>query len=156
MIEKKKIVILGKLESKYYAPFNDPNCEIWSMNKHNDEEMIPRVDKWFDLHVDPGKKNADFTRDNFPFDLCHELVHGQRFCSTSAYLIAYAILCGATDIEIYGMRFTPDHPRRARELENVRQLIFFGWGKGINITAPEDYMYLIPEHVFDDTHDFDQ
>ena len=37
----KKIAILGKLETKYYAPFDDPEWEIWSMNKHIDEQFIP-------------------------------------------------------------------------------------------------------------------
>lgn len=151
-----KVVILGKLESKYEAPFDNPEYEIWSMNTHVDEDMLPRVDKWFDLHITPTRQNADFTKNNFPFEQCHELVHGNRFYTTSAYLIAYAILQGATEILLYGMRFTPDHARRARELENVRQMIFFAWGRGIEIDAPVDYMYLIPEHIVSDEEDFDQ
>ena len=151
-----KIVILGKLETKYDAPFEDKDCEIWSMNTHVDEAMIPRVDKWFDIHETPTRKNADYTKYNFPFDKCQELVYGERYCSTAAYLIAFAILQGATEIELYGMRFTPDHERRARELENVRQLIFFAWGRGIKVTAPSDYMYLLPEYPKRDGVEFDQ
>ncbi len=152
----KKIAILGKLETKYSAPWDDLEYEIWSMNKHIDEAMLPRIDKWFDLHENPVKKDADFLKENFPFDACHELVHGRRYCTTAAYLIAYAILCGATTIALYGMRFDPDHERRARELANVRQLIFFAWGRGIEVLIPEDYKALIPEHITDEGQDFDQ
>ena len=152
----KHIVLLGKLESKFMAPFEDITCEIWSMNKHIDEDMLPRVDKWFDLHQQPVRQNADITINNFPFEECEKLVHGKRFCTTTAYMIAYAILQGATKISLYGMRFTPDHIRRQRELHNVREMIFFAWGRGIEIEIPEDYEYLIPEHIPADGQDFDQ
>ena len=37
------------------------------------------------------------------------------------------------------MRFNADHEtRRNGEYQNVRELIFFAKGKGINITAPAD------------------
>ena len=51
-----KVAILGKLETKHDAPFENPEWEIWSMNKHDDEMLIPRVDKWFDLHNKPSKE----------------------------------------------------------------------------------------------------
>lgn len=152
----KHIVILGKLETKYDAPFDDTSCEIWTMNQHKDGELIPRVDKWFDLHINPINKTADVLRDDFPFDDCHKLVGGKYFCSTSSYLIAYAILQGATDISLYGMRFTPDHERRARELHNVRELIFFAKGKGINVEIPSDKDYLLPQHITKEGEDYDQ
>ena len=93
----KEICILGKLQTKYLAPF-DKDIEIWSMNLHDDEFLIPRVDKWFDLHTIPQKISADYTKDNFPFEECHKLVNGRRFCSTMAYMIAFAILQNADKI----------------------------------------------------------
>ena len=87
----KHITILGKLPSKFLADFSDPQNEIWSMNLHDDEFLIPRVDVWFDLHRQPKKESANLTIKNFPFEECHKLVKGRRFCSTAAYLIAYAI-----------------------------------------------------------------
>ena len=152
----KKIAILGKLETKYHAPFNDSEWEIWSMNKHNDEDLIPRVDKWFDIHINPVKKNADVLRDDFPFEECKKLVGGNYFVTISSYLIAYAILQGAEEIALYGMRFTIDHERRQRELENVRQLIFFAKGRGIKISIPYDKDYLLPEHIIKEGEDYDQ
>lgn len=152
----KHICILGKLPSKFMAPF-DEDCEIWSMNLHDDEFLIPRVDKWFDLHTEPARPNCEYTINNFPFEQCHDLVHGRRFVTTTAYLIAFAILQGAEKISLYGMRFQADgNSRRQRELHNVRELIFFAWGKGIQVEVPEDSEYLIPEHIPDEGADFDQ
>ena len=152
----KKIAILGKLETKYHAPFDDPEWEIWSMNKHDDEELIPRVDKWFDIHIHPVKKDADVLRKDFPFEECHKLAGGNYFTTISSYLIAYAILQGATDIALYGMRFTIDHERRQRELDNVRQWIFFALGRGIKVTIPYDKEFILPEHIVKDGQDYDQ
>ena len=101
----KEFCILGKLSTKYYAPFDNENITIISMNAHSDECMIPRVDFWFDLHHNPEKENADYTINNFPFEECHKLM-GRRFCTTMSYLIAWCILQGATKISLYGSRFT--------------------------------------------------
>lgn len=151
-----KIAILGKLQSKYLVDFQDKDLEIWSMNVHDDEYLLPRVDKWFDLHTYP-QRQAHYTKDNFPFEKCHELV-GRRFYSTMAYMIAFAVLQGATTIQIFGSRFNDDgNTRRQRELHNVREMLFYCLGKGINIEiCNEDIDYLFPEHVPDDGMDFDQ
>ena len=154
----KHITILGKLHTKFLADFEDLNNEIWSMNLHDDEYLIPRVDKWFDLHEIPEKQNAGYVKYNFPFEECHQMVHGRRFCTTAAYLIAFAVLQDATKISLFGMRFTNDgNPRRQRELHNVREMIFFCMGKGIEIEICEDDKdYLFPEHIPEDGVDFDQ
>lgn len=152
----KKIAILGKLFTKYSAPFDDPSWEIWSMNLHEDANMLPRVDKWFDIHKNPANKNADVLLKDFPVDECVKLIGGKYYKTTAAWLIAYAILQGATDIALYGMKFWADHERRRNELENVRQMIFFAKGRGINITAPEDEEELFPEIEEREGKDFDE
>ena len=153
----KHICILGKLLTKFLCPYFEDDVEIYSMNSHFDEMLIPRVDKWFDLHEQPEKENADYTKENFPFEECHELVHGRRFCSTMAYIIAYAIIQGAKKLSFYGSKFNDDgNPRRQRELHNVRELIFFAMGKGIEIEICEDDVeYLLPEHIPNFGEDFD-
>ena len=154
----KEYCILGKLESKYLAPYENPDITIISMNSHYDEYLLPRVDLWFDVHEEPTREKADYTKDNFPFEECEKLVHGKRFVTTTAYLIAWCILQGATKISLYGMRFTDDgNPRRQRELHNVREMLFFCMGRGIEIeVCEEDIPYLFPEHVPDAGMDFDQ
>ena len=152
----KHIVILGKLQTKYNAPFDDTDVEIWSMNLHDDAYLIPRVDKWFDLHEEP-EIDADYNKQNFPFEECHKLV-GRRFCTTMAYMIAFAVLQGADKLSIYGAKFTDDgNPRRQRELHNVREMLFYCMGKGIEIEICEDDIDdLFPEHIPNVGEDFDQ
>ena len=153
-----EIQILGKLQSKFLADFEDTNKQIWSMNSHWDEYLIPRIDKWFDIHENPTRQDADYRKDNFPFEECHKLVHGKRFCSTMAYMIAFAILKGATKISLFGSKFQDDgNPRRQRELHNVREMLFFAMGKGVEIyICEEDEPYLFPEYVSIEGQDFDQ
>lgn len=156
MPKRKKIAILGKLNTKLKAPFDDKSWEIWSMNLHKDEPLLLRVDKWFDIHIKPEKLDADVLRYQFPFEECEKLVGGKYFKCTPAYLIAYAILQKATDIALYGMKFQADHERRRGELQNVQNMIWFAKGRGINVIAPYDKLELMPEHIPEINKDFDQ
>jgi len=44
----KKVAIVGFAGTKDLAPYNDPECEIWSVN--NLYKFIPRTDRIFQLH----------------------------------------------------------------------------------------------------------
>jgi len=134
----KKICILGKLQTKYEAPFDDKSWEIWAFNEHPDAKRIPRVDKWFNLHEYAADFDVDYTIKNFPFDMCENLVSGQYFNNCLSYLIAFAILQDADQIKLYGCRFDSDDKERSCEFANVRELIFFAKGLGIAISAPAD------------------
>lgn len=153
----KKIAILGKLKTKFNAPFDDDSWEIWSMNLHGDAKFIPRVDKWFDIHKKPGNINADVLRKDFDFDACRQLVGGNYFNNSVSFMIAFAILEGATHINLYGMRFECDHERRHGEYYNVRELVFFARGRGIIVEAPFDEVLLKDFDIYseDDWRDFD-
>ena len=133
----KKVAILGKLDTKFNAPFDDPDWDIWAFNYH--KEKLPRVTTWFDIHKNNPNPMASITRDNFPFAEVSKLVGGQYFNNSVSYLIAYAILQGYEEIALYGMRFNADHEiRRNGEYQNCRELIFFAKAKGIKVTAPYD------------------
>lgn len=138
----KKVAILGKLSTKYDAPFDDLSWDIWSVNRRFNEQHLFRCDKWFDLHFEPFTPNQDFTRDNFPFEEIEKMIGGHYFNNTISYVIAYAILQGYKEIALYGMRFTDESEIRRKQYENVRELIFFAKGKGIKITAPSDPIML--------------
>lgn len=152
----KKICILGKLETKYNAPFNRPEWEIWTMGKHTDHDLLPRIDKCFDIHKNPtNTQKGVVQRRDFPFGACRDLVYGNHFNNTMSYLIAYAILQGATDIAIYGARFDVDHNLRDGQRQNVRELLMFAKGKGIRVF---DYDGVITKEFRDtenNTVDFD-
>lgn len=130
----KKVAILGKLPSKFDAPFDDPNWDIWTMNYH--KEQLPRITQWFDIHSSGANPRADITKDNYPFNEAIELVGGRYFNNSVSYMIAYAILQGYKEIALYGMRFLDDTEQRTFQKQNVRELCFFARGKGIKVTAP--------------------
>ena len=72
-----KVAILGKLPTKFNAPFDDKKWDIWTLNKHIDCEKLPRVDLWFDIHSRGVYEKANITRKNYPFKEAEELVGGQ-------------------------------------------------------------------------------
>lgn len=135
-----KLAILGKLETKFNAPFNDPDYDIWGFNYHS--QMPPRYDLWFDLHNNSPNPIATITRKNFPFSDVTNLLGGNYVNNSASYLIAYAILKGYKEIELYGMRFQSTAEKRKLEYFNVRELIFFAKGRGVKISAPYDSVML--------------
>lgn len=138
----KKVAILGKLPTKYKAPFNNPEWDIWTLNRNSED--LPRIDLWFDIHEVGAYEKADITRKNYPFKEAEKLIGGQYYNNSISYMIAYAILQGYEEIALYGMAFTRDNEHRREEYLNVRELIFFAKGKGIKITAPFDPIMLKP------------
>ena len=140
-MQNKKVAILGKLQTKQYAPFWDKEWDIWTLN-NNYEDVLPRITLWFDIHANNPNPKADITRANYPFKEAEDLLGGQYFNNSISYMFAYAILKGYTEIALYGMRFHIDSERRKNEYQNVRELIFFAKGKGIKITAPYDDVML--------------
>lgn len=150
----KKIAILGKLDTKYFAPFNDESWEVWSMGKHHDHHLLPRIDKCFDIHKVPTNIDKGVIhRDDFPMQECIDLVGGEYFNNTTSWLIAYAILQGAEKIALYGMRFEQDHDLRVKQYQNARELIFFAKGRGIEVTSYDEVM--LREYLYADNQDFD-
>ena len=130
-----KVAILGKLPSKYFAPFEDMSYDIWTCNYN---EVLARVDHVFDIHAHGANPKATINRSNFPFTKCEKLVGGQYFNNTFSYMIAYAILKGYKEIEIYGCRFIDDSEQRAKQKQSTRELVMFARGRGIKVTAPAD------------------
>lgn len=139
-MNKTKLAILGKIETKFKAPFGNSDFDIWAFNYHPEE--IPRVDLWVDIHAKNPNPKAVLTRDNFPFSECHNLLGGNYFNNTASYLIALGIIKGYKEIHLYGMRFKSDKESRKNEYQNVRELIFFAKGRGVEIKAPYDPVML--------------
>jgi len=133
---EQKIAILGKLQTKFFAPFDDNTFQIWTMNYHS--EPLPRVDLWFDIHTKNPNPKANITRKNYPFEEAEKLLGGNYFNNSVSYMLAYAILKGCKKIYLYGMNFRDDSKNRFCEFQNVRELIFFAKGRGIEVIAPVD------------------
>lgn len=132
----KKVAILGKLPTKFKAPFDDKKWDIWTLNYHNEE--LPRVTKWFDIHAQGANPRADITRKNYPFKSIEKMLGGQYVNNSFSYMIAYAIYKKYTHIALYGAQFINDTERRNLQYLNVREILMFARAKGIKITAPYD------------------
>lgn len=137
-----KVAILGKLPSKYQAPFADTTWQIWGCNVHKDFSNIPRFDLWFDLHANPPSYDIDkdklITSDLYPLNEAIELLGGCYFNNSISYMIAYAILQGAEEIGLWGVRLDTGEEIRTKQLNNVRELLFFAKGRGIKVYSYED------------------
>lgn len=132
----KKVAILGKLVSKFNAPFDDMSWDIWTLNYHNED--LPRVTLWFDLHTKNPNPRAQITRANYPFTAAEALVGGNYYNNTFSYMIAYAIIKGYKQMELYGCRFLHDQEIRTQQRQSVRELVMFARGRGIKVSAPVD------------------
>ena len=130
-----KVAILGKLPSKYFAPFEDMSYDIWTCNYN---EVLARVDHIFDIHSHGANPKATINRSNYPFRDVERLVGGQYFNNTFSYMIAFAVLLQYKEIELYGVRLYDDHEIREHQQQNVRELCMFARGRGIKVSAPAD------------------
>lgn len=139
-MQNKKVAILGKLQTKQYAPFWDGDWDIWTLNYNTGS--FPRITLWFDIHANNPNPQADITRENYPFYAAVELAGGQYFNNSVSYMIAYAILQGYKEIALYGVRFMSDNEQRKEQYQNVREWIFFAKSRGIKVTAPYDDVML--------------
>ena len=74
-----KVAILGKLPSKYFAPFADMSYDIWTCNYN---EVLARVDHIFDIHSHGANPKATITRSNYPFKEAETLVSGNYYNNT--------------------------------------------------------------------------
>lgn len=157
--KQKKVVILGKLPTKYNCPYlNDNSWEKWSMGIHRDQVIIEQyVDKWFDLHINPKNTNKDTIRlDKFPMKELENMVGGQYFNNISAILIAYAVYLGYTHIYLAGMQFIDDtegFQKRQKQYQNVREMIFFAKGRSVVVNYYDDI--ILKEYNHGENEDYD-
>lgn len=133
-----KIAIVGKLPSKQYAPYYNKEWQIWGCNKHT----VPRYDLWFDIHKQPQRypeipQDKLILRDDSFIEWCNKTLSGDYLNNSIAYMIMYAVKLGATEISLYGCGFYLDSEIRKKQLQNVRELLFYCKGKGIKIYSFE-------------------
>ena len=128
-----RVAILGTApSSRALAPFDNPDWEIWACSPSNSTDgTLPRVTRWFELHalsdlrqerwkswVKPyvdalnAKSCSVYMQEKnelvpkaevFPVDVLTK-TYGRRFFTSSiAWMIAFALHEGATEIGIYGV-----------------------------------------------------
>ena len=137
-----KVAILGKLPSKYQAPFADTTFQIWGCNVH-DMSKIPRFDLWFDIHKNISSYNENIrakliTRDKYPLEKVLDLLGGNYLNNSISYMIMYAVLQGATEIALFGVSLSNGEEIRTKQLNNLREILFYCKGRGIKVSSIEE------------------
>ncbi len=132
---KKKVAIVGYTPTRKYAPYRDPEWEIWGVNdlfKFQAENDVVRWDRWFELHEYRSclsKEKLDRCRDEFkkwnipvymqkkhpdiPCSVEYPLqdvidAYGDYLTNSISYMVALAILEGFEEIGIYGVDMSTD------------------------------------------------
>lgn len=153
-------IVCGSPASEMLAPFDDKEWEIWVLGNRLNKFDGKRVTRVFEIHDDlsehgdpmkyamwlhnqdypliVGEKfpieDPDITV--FPFAEAKELYGSDYLTSSSAYMMAYAILQGATEIAIYGVDMATDDFEYFWQRPCMEAWVGFARGKGIKVTIP--------------------
>jgi gamma-glutamylcyclotransferase (GGCT)/AIG2-like uncharacterized protein YtfP len=162
-----KIAIVGGAPSSaHLAPFNDPEWKIWVLGVRAD--IYPRIDKIFEIHeyleTDPEKHiepvspqyyqslqkftcpvvvadNCPFDHPNkqvFPYAEAEQMIGSTYLTSTCAYMMALAILEGATAIGLWGVDMSVDDEEYFYQRPCMEQWIGYAKGRGIEVVIPKE------------------
>lgn len=124
---ERKIAIVGYTDSRHEAPYGDSSWEMWGLNNLHTQvtaEQSPAFTRWYDLHdratIERDERHVEWlktttlpvyvwtpspewpTSIEFPR---RELIErfGRYFTNSISWMIAHAILEGATTIAVYGV-----------------------------------------------------
>ena len=160
--EKKIAIVCGSPSSEMLAPFGDESYEIWVLGNRFNKFVNKRVTRIFEIHDDlsehgdplfyanwlidqdiplvvgEGFPLADYKHVSvFPFEEVNELYGQEYLTSSSAYMMAMAILEGATHIGVYGVDMAVDDHEYFWQRPCMEAWIGFAKGKGINVYIPD-------------------
>lgn len=159
-----KIAILGTAPlSIQRAPYDDKEWKVWVCSAGN-MGKIPRVDAWFELHaiVDLlGKENQAWVPQYFgwlktqsfpvymqePNDLLPQSVvfpwkvlvekFGRNwFTSSVAWMFAYALHLGATDIGLFGVDMAADYEHYTHQRAALQRFFEIAQERGVRVHVP--------------------
>jgi len=151
------------------APFADESYEIWALG--NRLNRYPRVDVVFEIHDDlsehgdvsryvsyllaSGKQlivGVGFPADGpqvvrFPFDAAKDLFGSTYLTSSTAYMIALALLRGFEHIELYGVDMAIDDHEYFRQRPCLEAWVGFAKGRGVTVVIPPSSPVLRSDYV---------
>ena len=157
----KVAIVCGSPTSEMLAPFDDKGWEIWVLGNRFDRYQNKRVTKIFEIHDDltqhgDVKQYAQWLVDHkipmivgekfpikdkhvkeFCFKGARELIGQDYLTSSSAYMMAQAIMEGAEHIAVYGVDMAADDHEYFWQRPCMEGWIQFARGRGIKITIPE-------------------
>ncbi len=153
-------IICGSPNSEFLAPFDDESWDVWVLGNRIQRFQGKRVTRIFEIHDDlsehgdikkyteyllsfnlpmvvgegfPSKSSLTTV---FPFDKAKELFGSTYLTSSPAYMMALAILEGATHIGLYGVDMAVDDHEYFWQRPCMEAWVGFAKGRGIDVTIP--------------------
>ena len=175
---KDKVAIVGFAEGhRHLAPFDDPDYEIWGINRLHAIMPDKRFDRWWDIHplspmydqdTDHQKFLAAFPGvvflrpedvgvynipNGFPYPKGYVVQrYGRYFNNTISWLLAAAIVMGYKTVALYGVDMAQDSQLAGGEYAHQRPSceFFLGLarGLGIEVEIPEGSDLLKTTHLY--------
>lgn len=159
----KVAIVCGAPSTEFAAPYEDKDVEIWVLGNRVRRHLAKRVTRIFEIHDNLTEHGdvAEYEAELLKFATRHELIVGEsnfngllgvtRFpyaeavalygslylTSSPAYMLAYAILKGATEISIYGVDLSIGDHEYFWQRPCVEAWIGFAKGRGIKVTIPK-------------------
>lgn len=164
-------IVCGAPASEMLAPFDDEeNYEVWVLgNRHN---RYPRYDRVFEIHDDlteHGDPNGyadllvslgvplvvgsgfpvqdDPMVEVFPFEEARAIMGRTYLTSSTAYMVAYAIIHGYPHIRLYGVDMAVDDHEYFWQRACLEAWIGLAKGRGIDIDTHETSPVLRSDYV---------
>lgn len=162
----KVAIVCGAPSSEFMAPYGDLTTEIWVLGNRVDRHLDKRVSRIFEIHddlsehADPAAYAAYLTKlattlrvivgknpllqpkagrklVPYPYEAVIELYGHLYLTSSPAYMVAYAILEGATEIGLYGVDLSVSDHEYFWQRPCMEAWVGFAKGRGINVFIPE-------------------
>jgi hypothetical protein len=156
MVMLTKVAIVGGSPSWSEAPFSNEEWEIWVLGNQLDRYEGKRVSKIFEIHEDLSEHPPEYPQwlfdqsiplvvsdkfplkaEIFPKEEAHSLMP-DMLSSSPAYMMAYAILKGATNIGIYGVDMAVDDHEYFKQRPAMYAWIAYARASGIEVTISEN------------------
>jgi len=154
----KVAIVGGAPSSQMLAPFDDPDWEVWVLGNQLPCYEGKAINRVFEIHDDLTGLPPDYPKwlvkyayknlvvsdtfpipgqETYPEKEANDILGG--FLSSSpAYMFAYALLKGATDIGIYGVDMSVDDHEYFKQRPDMYAWIAYAKGQGINVVIPKE------------------
>lgn len=153
-------IIGGANKTKDLAVYSE---EVWVLGTHMDNHPEEKVTRIFEIHTDLSsmpegyrqwlvdKKIPLYVTEGFPIEADHIVIYpiekalnlvGGHITSSIAYMMALAILEGATKISIYGVDMDIDDGEYFRQRPGLYALRGYAIARGIEVEAPLSPLFI--------------
>lgn len=160
-------IVCGAPSSEMSAPWDDATIDIWVLG--NRSQRYPRFDRIFEIHDDLSQHDPQYAQwlvdkdvdlivgENFPIDSdhvtvfpykeCSQLIGSTYLTSSSACMLAYALLQGYKYIELYGVDMAVDDHEYFWQRPCMEFWVGFAKGMGCDVVIPEQSPLCKSEYV---------